>query len=124
MRQAHNIFGHVRHFFGWAIERGAYGIEVSPCANIRPASLIGKKATRDRVLNDDEIRALWHVCDRKIGFPFGPALLLLLLSGQRKLEVGNARWSEIDMDAKVLTIPASRYKTVLSSMLCRCPTTL
>jgi integrase len=110
-RQAHNIFGHIRAFFRWAIERGAYGIELSPCTTIRPASLIGKKATRDRVLNDDEIRALWHACDRKVGFPFGPALLLLLLTGQRKLEIGNARWSEIDLDAKTLTIPASRFKT-------------
>ena len=52
------------------------------------------------MLTDDEIRALWHACDRKIGFPFGPALMLLMLTGQRKLEIGNARWSEIDMDAK------------------------
>ena len=110
-QQARHIFGHVRHFFRWAIERGAYGIEVSPCANIRPQSLIGRRTTRDRVLTDDEIRALWHACDRKIGFPFGPALMLLLLTGQRKLEIGNARWSEIDLDAKTLTIPASRFKT-------------
>ncbi len=110
-RQAHNIYGHIRSIFAWAIERGAYGIEASPCASIRPMSLIGKKVKRDRVLTDEEIVAFWHACDRKLGYPFGPAHMLLLLTGQRKNEIGNARWSEIDIEAKTLTIPPERYKT-------------
>ena len=116
-RQAHNVYSHVRHFFNWAIGRGIYGIEVSPCASIRPVDLIGKKNRRDRVLTDDEIRALWHACDRKVGFPFGPLVLLLLLTGQRKMEIGNARWSEIDVDAKTLTIPPERYKTAITHVV-------
>jgi integrase len=32
------------------------------------------------------------------------------LSGQRKSEVAEARWSEIDIEGKVWTIPAERMK--------------
>ena len=39
--QARNLLAHIRKFFGWAISRGVYGIEHSPCANIKPADLVG-----------------------------------------------------------------------------------
>ena len=109
-RQAHNVYGHVRGFFRWAIGRGAYDIEASPTDRLRPAELIGKKATRDRILDDKEIAAFWRACDN-LGYPFGPLHQLLLLTGARKNEVGQARWSEIDLDARTLTVPAARYKT-------------
>ena len=109
-RQAHVLFSHVRGFFRWCVERGAYGIEASPTDRLRPASLIGPKATRDRVLNDNEIAAFWRACDG-LGYPSGPLHQLLLLLGQRKNEVGQARWSEVDLESKVLVIPASRYKS-------------
>ena len=35
--QAHNILSHVKTFFNWAIERGIYGIETSPCDRIKPS---------------------------------------------------------------------------------------
>ena len=43
-RQAHSVFGHARAIFNWAINRGVYGIAVSPCDRIRPTQLIGPKA--------------------------------------------------------------------------------
>ena len=48
--QAHNILGHVKTFFNWAIERSIYGIETSPCDRIKPSRLIGPKHPRQRVL--------------------------------------------------------------------------
>ncbi len=29
--QAHNLLGHVRRLFNWAIARGVYGLDRSPC---------------------------------------------------------------------------------------------
>lgn len=53
---AHNIFGHCRALFNWAIARGLYGLETSPCDRLKPADLIGRKEARSRVLDDKELR--------------------------------------------------------------------
>jgi integrase len=45
-----------------------------------------------------------------MGYPYGPLLRLLALTGQRKSEVADARWSEFDLEQKVWTIPADRMK--------------
>jgi integrase len=107
--QAHNLLGHVRTLFNWAIARDIYGLDRSPCDRLKPAAVIGKKLARKRVLNDPEIRALWRACD-VIGYPYGPLFRLLLLTGQRKSEVAEARWSEFDFEGKLWTIPAARMK--------------
>jgi integrase len=107
--QAHNLLGHVRTLFNWAIARGVYGLDRSPCDRLRPAAVIGKKLARQRILNDDEVRALWAATD-DIGYPYGPLFRLLLITGQRKSEVAEAQWSEFDLDKKLWTIPAPRMK--------------
>src|SRR5262249_38157364 len=35
---------------------------------------------------------------------------LLILTGTRRTEIGDLRWSEIDFDAKLITLPAARTK--------------
>jgi integrase len=87
--QAHNIFGHVRLMFNWAIARGTYGLEASPCDRLRPADLIGEKKPRSRVLSDAEIIALWTATEA-LGYPCGPMVRMLLITGQRKNEVARA----------------------------------
>src|SRR6186997_2901225 len=44
------------------------------------------------------------------GYPFGDATKLLILTGQRRGEVAEMRWSEIDLERLVCTIPSSRSK--------------
>jgi integrase len=105
-----NIFGYVRTLFNWAIARSIYGIEHSPTDRLKPKDLLGPKVSRERVLSDDELRALWRVADR-LRYPYGPALRLLLLTGARLSEVSGMRWREIDFANAVWTIPAERYKT-------------
>jgi integrase len=61
------------------------------------------------VLTEAEIGALWHVLDGE-GHPFGPAIKLLLLTGQRRNEVFEAERSEFDLDKRLWTIPAARAK--------------
>ncbi len=92
--QAHNLLGHVRSFFNWAIATEDYGLEHSPCDRIRPKVLIGERKPRQRVLDDAELGAFWRAAER-MGFAYGP---LLLLTGCRKSEIGAARWREIDAD--------------------------
>ena len=106
--QAFNLLTLARRLFSWAIDQRCYGLESSPCGRLRP-KLIGKKKPRQRILSDAELRALWKATE-SIGYPYGPLFRLLALSGQRKSEVGEAVWSEFDIDNKVWIIPAERMK--------------
>ena len=89
---------------GWAVERGI--ITASPCEGVKAPSA---ERSRDRVLSDDELRRVWTACDA-VGWPFGPLVHLLILTGQRRDEVAEMQWSEVDLDGKTWTLPRSRAK--------------
>lgn len=92
--------------FAWAMRDGQLEIEVNPVANTN--RMEGEKS-RDRVLTDAEIAAVWHGCGRD---DYGRIVRLLLLTGQRREEVGAMRWSELDSTPgkAVWRLPASRTK--------------
>lgn len=119
--QAHNALGYLRRMYNWAIGTHEFGIAVSPVERLKPADLIGRREARERILTDDELRTIWLACSTdhppsarrktdKLFFPYGPVVQLLILTGQRRDEVAHMRWSEIDMDQRIWTIPASRMK--------------
>ena len=83
--QAHHVFAYISRIFNWALERDAYGLDRSPCDRLRPAKIIGAKEPRTRILSDKELRALWHASN-KLGYPLGPFVRLLMLTGQRRSE--------------------------------------
>jgi integrase len=88
--------------FSWCVERSI--IEVSPAIGVkRPAPEI----SRDRVLGDEELGLIWQAAER-LAYPFGTFAQLLILTGQRRNEVGWMRWSEIT--GSVWTIPGARTK--------------
>jgi integrase len=92
----------IRKLFYWAIDREI--IDASPCVRVpKPATA----AERDRVLSDDELRAVWLACEA-MQWPFGPTIRLMILTGQRESEVGGMRWEE--MRGNVWTIPGDRTK--------------
>ncbi len=57
---AHIVLGHARSLFNWAINRGTYELETSPCDRLKPSTLIGAKQPRQRVLSDAEMAAVWR----------------------------------------------------------------
>jgi integrase len=63
--------------------------------------------SRDRVLSDKELAAVWNACADD---DFGKIVRLLILTGCRRGEIGGLRWSEIDLDAETITIAAERSK--------------
>ena len=107
--QARNLLGFLQRLFAWAVAQHAYGLSASPTAPLKPAKLIGRKVPRKRVLTDDELRAVW-VAAPKLGYPYGPLLQLLILTGQRRSEVAEARWREFDLTKRLWTIPPERMK--------------
>jgi integrase len=106
---ARKIFAHSTKLFGWAVARGVYGIETSPCSAVKTATLIGAPEARQRVLNDAEIRALWKASEG-IGYPAGPFVRMLLLSGQRLRDCAEMTWSEVDLETGLWVIPPERMK--------------
>ena len=81
-------------------------IDRSPCEGLTAPS---PERRRDRVLSDEEIRIAWRAFD-SAGWPFGPIGQLLLLTGARKNEVAGMKWSEIDLDARIWSLPQERTK--------------
>lgn len=67
----------------------------------------GEEVKRDHVLTDPELGAIWRAAKNT---DYGRIVRLLLLTGQRRDEVGSMQWSEVDLDAAVWTIPAVRTK--------------
>jgi integrase len=101
---ANRALSAVRKLFNWCVARDV--IQISPCTLITPPSL---ERSRDRVLSDDELRIIWAVTESE-GWPFGPLVKLLILTGQRLTEVGQMRWDELDLENKLWTLPAERVK--------------
>jgi integrase len=102
--QANRARAALSRFLNWCVER-TY-IEHSPCHGTpKPA----KENSRDRVLSDDEIKKIYDAC-RNFGYPFGPLFQILILTAQRRGEVSDMRWSELDLKNKTWTIPKERAK--------------
>jgi integrase len=101
---ANRVLAVVRRLFSWTVERGI--LELSPSAGVKAPTA---ERSRDRVLNDDELRRVWRATDVD-GWPFGPLVQLLILTGQRRDEVANMRWSELDLEKRLWTLPKERSK--------------
>jgi integrase len=109
------VFSHGRTLFNWAINRGSYGLEHSPCDRVRVGDLVSRrKQPRQRVLSDDELRCLWKATGR-MGYPWRQMFRLILLTGTRKTEAAAARWrefSDLDDPAKAAwQVPPERFKS-------------
>jgi len=89
-------------FFGWAIDRGY--CDANPTLNIRAR---GQRAARARVLSAEELRAVWNACGSD---DYGAIVRLLILTGQRRSEMGDLRWPEVDLPKRQVELPGARTK--------------
>src|SRR4051794_16940116 len=102
--QANRVQAAIHAMLTWAVEREI--IEINPAAGLRRQT---KETARDRVLTNDEVRAVWIAVD-KLGYPAGPLIKLLILTASRRNEIREMRWSEVDLQKGVWTLPAERSK--------------
>jgi integrase len=88
---ANHAFTSVRTFLRWCVKRRY--IHHSPIEGIE---LPSKAGSRERVLTDDELSTVWTAAD-KIGGHFGDIVKLLILTGQRRSEIGSlkAAWCSL-----------------------------
>ncbi|MEM9308785.1 MAG: site-specific integrase [Pseudomonadota bacterium] len=89
---ANRVRAYLNKFFGWCVEREI--VHASPMAGVKPVSI---ERSRDRVLNDDEIKWFWLACN-DLGQPWGHLGKLLLLTGQRLGEVVGMNEDEVRGD--------------------------
>jgi len=94
----------LRKMFRWAVSRG--DLSQSPMSEMSAPPPV---ATRDRVLADSELAAIWNAT-QSLQFPFGALFRVLIATGQRREEVGGMRWEEVDLASRTWTIAASRSK--------------
>lgn len=102
--QANRILATIRKLFNWCLERGI--IDATPIAGLKAPT---RELSRDRVLDDGEIRRVLKA-SRLDAYPFRQFVPLLLATAQRRGELANMRWSELDLEARTWVIPAERAK--------------
>jgi integrase len=106
---ADRVLAYLRKAFNWyaARDEGFVPPIVKGMSRTKPA-----ERARTRALADDEIRSVWQALDcGELPAAFSDVVKALLLTAQRRDEIGLAQAEEIDGDT--LLIPAERYKTGL-----------
>jgi integrase len=91
-------------FLRWCVGRAI--LDRSPAEGI---PLPTKMVTRDKVLTDQELAQI-ILAARKMGGPYGGIVEFLALTGQRREEVAQMAWDELDLGLCVWTLPGARTK--------------
>lgn len=100
---ANRARSNLQSMFGWAVAHGL--VDQNPVlATPKP---LEREEARDRVLEDWEVKAIWRAAGDG---QFAAIIRLLLLTGQRRDEVADMRWSEVDLEKALWTIPSERTK--------------
>ena len=97
--------------FSWAMREGL--ALSNPVVNTNKRD----EHPRDRVLSNDEIGRIWNAAGDDA---FGTIIKLLILTGQRRSEISELRWSEIGADA--IQLPSERAKNRRAHVVPLAPT--
>lgn len=98
------ILALVRAIFRYALSRG--WLEASPAEGIAKPK---DETARDRFLDMVEAKRVWDSASL-LGYPWGPYVRALMLTGQRRTEVASMRWSDVDMEAGAWLLKAADTK--------------
>jgi len=72
---------------------------------------VAVEVSREHVVTDEELAAIWRACRDD---DYGRIVRLLILTGQRRDEVGDMKWTELDLDRRIWAIPRERTKNGLT----------
>ncbi|MGC1350976.1 MAG: integrase arm-type DNA-binding domain-containing protein [Xanthobacteraceae bacterium] len=109
--------------FSWAMKEGL--ALSNPIVNTNKR----EERARDRILSNDELRCIWNAAgdDAQAGaslHAYGTIVKLLILTGQRRSEIAEMRWSEVDLERCTLNLPAERTKNKRPHVVPLAPTAL
>lgn len=111
---------HLSKLFHWAIDREL--IQSNPITRLDRDEVY---VERERVLSLEELRQIWDACgegekDKNLCYPFGPMYRMLILTGQRRAEIGEMErgWrKEVRLDkddeeaVPAVIVPPSKHKS-------------
>ncbi|HEY8005484.1 MAG TPA: integrase arm-type DNA-binding domain-containing protein [Methylocella sp.] len=101
---ANRTLAWLRRLCSWA--KGRKLLTANPCDGVEaPADEIA----RDRFLSDDELLAVWRAAEAQEP-PYDAFLKLLILTGARRNEVAEMKWSEVNCETKTWVLPKERAK--------------
>ncbi len=99
---ANRVRGSLGAFCTWAAREGL--IENNPVSFTNKAT---ENGPRQRLLSDAELTTIWQALEDD---QYGAIVKLLILTGLRRGEIGDLRWSEIDFASNLIALPPSRTK--------------
>jgi integrase len=99
--QANRTRNSVRKFFNWCAGEGFVDANAATHTNANP------ERSRDRTLNDEELRLVWHALPDN---DFGTILKLLVLTGCRREEIAQLKWDEVDLARGYINLGPQRTK--------------
>ncbi len=98
-------FAYLRAFFSWA-KPLCPGMDAHPMTSLKKPKK--KETPRDRKLTIDEVVSLWTALPTS--GEFQGIVRSLLLTGARRSEVARMEWGEVDLKARVWSLPGPRAK--------------
>jgi integrase len=98
---ANRARGCLSALFAWAMRRGLH--DSNPVIGTEQR----KERSRDRTLTDAELAIIWNAHRDS---DYSDIVRLLILTGQRRTEIGKLRWKEIDFDENLISLPPARTK--------------
>ncbi len=101
---------HLSKFFSWALGEGL--CESNPVDGTNKSS--GEYKPRERVLTPVEFKKIWSALEAD---SFGRVVKLLALTGQRRTEIGDLIWDEVDLDEATINLPGNRTKNGLAHVV-------
>jgi integrase len=101
---ANRVLAWVKGMFTFAVKKRM--LMASPAYPVEPPS---PENDRDRVLSGAELVAIWNAAGG-MHEAFGSALRLMMVTGQRRTEVGHLRRDEVNLTTRLWELPADRAK--------------
>lgn len=98
---ANRLRANLSSMFSWAMREGL--CESNPVMNTNKR----EQQSRSRVLSMTELVDIWRALPDD---NFGMAMKILMLTAQRRNEIGGLRWSELDDGMTRITLPPERLK--------------
>jgi integrase len=89
-------------FFNWAVREGL--LDLNPVLGTGKAD---EGHSRERTLTNAELAQVLNALGQT---QFSDIVRLLVLTGQRREEIGGLRWSEVDLERNVIVLPSERTK--------------
>jgi integrase len=98
-----------RACYQWAVKRGS--LSTNPFHALPLAAVV----KRERVLTDEELRAIWEATERPGSF--SAIVRMLILTGQRREEVAGMTWGDVADDLSAWTVPSAMAKNGVAHLV-------